>query len=482
MLFFEIQRLFKVISSDVRVRLMAPPFVFASVMFETIFSQNIVSDTIFHEVDRKETLFSISQKYNINVNDILELNPKLKNSRLRRRSTILIPVFNSIQDVIKIEKDSIEISYNISKLDSIYSKKRKKNNQLNLSVLLPFRSATINYDSINEVESLFEDRNLYTIALDFYSGILYAVEDLKKLNISVKLNVFDTENSVNKILEISNNTQIINSDLVIGPLIPRNFETLSNLEFLESIPKVFPLSTIPIKIIKGVVLAVTPRNLLRETMLDYLDKKIDRDENIVIIADSLNEEIDNRLTKIFPNSIKIKPEFEGYILPELLDSLLVDSLPNKVIIESEIFTLISSVISQLNSQITSERDVRLYTTYRGNQYDDPSINVKDLGNLGFTYTSISKKINNDSISQFESNYINLFGSFPNKDVIRGYDVAKDIILRVLIDNNLNKTVKYDEQLYTESKFSYKIDSLGGLYNSAIYILKHKDYDLEEIID
>ncbi len=451
-------------------------------MFQTIFSQNIVSDTIFHEVKRKETLFSISQKYDVSVNDILEFNPKLRNSRLRRRSTILIPVFNSVKETITVNKDSIETSYNISKLDSIYFKKRRKNNQLNVSVLLPFRSATINYDSIKEVESLFEDRNLYTIALDFYSGVLYAVEDLKKLNISVKLNVFDTENSVNKILEISNNTEIINSDLVIGPLIPRNFETLSNLEFLESIPKVFPLSTIPIKIIKGVVLAVTPRNLLRETMLDYLDKKIDRDENIVIIADSLNEEIDNRLTKIFPNSIKIKPEFEGYILPELLDSLLVDSLPNKVIIESEIFTLISSVISQLNSQITSERDVRLYTTYRGNQYDDPSINVKDLGNLGFTYTSISKKINNDSISQFESNYINLFGSFPNKDVIRGYDVAKDIILRVLIDNNLNKTVKYDEQLYTESKFSYKIDSLGGLYNSAIYILKHKDYDIEEIID
>lgn len=451
-------------------------------MFQTIFSQNIVSDTIFHEVKRKETLFSISQKYDVSVNDILEFNNKLRDSRLRRRSTILIPVFNSVKETITVNKDSIETFYNISKLDSVYSKKRRKNNQLNVSVLLPFRSATINYDSIKEVESLFEDRNLYTIALDFYSGVLYAVEDLKKLNISVKLNVFDTENSVNKILEISNNTQIINSDLVIGPLIPRNFETLSNLEFLESIPKVFPLSTIPIKIIKGVVLAVTPRNLLRETMLDYLDKKIDRDENIVIIADSLNEEIDNRLTKIFPNSIKIKPEFEGYILPELLDSLLVDSLPNKVIIESEIFTLISSVISQLNSQITSERDVRLYTTYRGNQYDDPSINVKDLGNLGFTYTSISKKINNDSISQFESNYINLFGSFPNKDVIRGYDVTKDIILRVLIDNNLNKTVKYDEQAYTESKFLYKIDSLGGLYNSAIYILKHKDYDIEEIID
>ena len=448
---------------------------------QTIFSQNILSDTISHEVERRETLFSISQKYNINVNDILELNPELRNSRLRRKSTILIPVFDTIQVIEILEKDSLQIYSSILSLDSIYAKKRNKSDQLNVSVLLPFRSSTVNFDSIKEVESLFEDRNLYTISLDFYSGILYALDDLKKLDVTVNLNLFDTNNSLNQILEIANNKDLINSDVILGPLIPRNFEIFSNIKFLESIPKVFPLSTIPIKIIKGVIQTVTPKKLLRERMLEYLDRNLDREENIVIIADSLNDIINNRLSKIFPNSIYIKPEFEGYILPELLDSLLVDSLPNKVIVESEIFTLISSVISQLNSQITSERDVRLYTTYRGNQYDDPSINIKDLGNLGFTYTSISKKINYDSISEFESNYLNLFGSLPNKDIIRGYDVTKDILLRVLIDNNLNRTVKYDEQSYTESKFLYEKDSLGGLFNSSIFILKHKEYEIEEII-
>ncbi len=449
---------------------------------QTIFTQNIVSDTIFHEVERRETLFSISQKYDININDILELNPQLRNSRLKRRSTILIPVFESILEVEIVEKDSLQIPNNILSLDSIYIKKRKKNKKLNVSLLLPFRSSTINYDSIEEVEALFQERNLYTITLDFYSGILFALEDLKKLDIIVNLNVFDTNNSLNQIFEISKNEDLINSDVIIGPLIPKNFETFSKLEYLEAIPKVFPLSTIPIKIIKGVIQTVTPKKLLRERMLQYLDKNLDREENIVIITDSLNVDIDKRLTKIFPNSIKIKPEFEGYILPELLDSLLVDSLPNKVIIESEIFTLISSVISQLNSQITSERDVKLFTTYRGNQYEDSSINLKDLGNLSFTYSSISKKIGNDSISDFESNYIKMFGSLPNKDIIRGYDTTKDILLRVSINNNINKTIKYDEQSYIESKFSYKIDSLGGLYNTSFFILRHKDYNIEEIID
>ena len=457
-------------------------FIFLLITLQPIFSQNIVTDTIVHEVERKETLFSISQKYKININDILEFNPQLRNSRLKRKSKILIPVIESIQEMTLVEKDSLPKEDDLLRLDSIFVNKRKRDNQLNLSVLLPFRSNTVNYDSIEEVESLFEDRNLYTITLDFYSGILYAIEDLRELNVSINLNVFDTENSINKINEISSENSVKDSDVIIGPLIPRNFEILSNIELLESIPKVFPLSTIPIKIIKGVIQSVTPKNLLRERMINYLDKNLDREENIVIIADSLNNEIESKLSEIFPNSIKIKPEFEGYILPELLDSLLVDSLPNKVIVESEIFTLISSVVSQLNSQITSERDVKLYTTYRGNQYDDPSINIKDLGNLAFTYTSISKKINNDSISKFESRYLNLFGSLPNKDVIRGYDVTKDILLRALIDKNLNRTTKYDEQSYTESKFLYKKDTLGGLFNSSMFILRHREYDIEEIID
>lgn len=452
----------------------------------SIFSQNILTDTVFHEVERKETLFSISEKYKIKINDLLDLNPQLRESKLRRNSTILIPVYKT-QELEDIDNEDIKnseqdemVELEITSLDSIYIQKKKKNNKLNISLLLPFRSSNLNFNSIKEVESLLVDRNLYTIALDLYSGILHAINDLKKMGISINLNVFDTDNSLNKILEISNSEKIRNSDLIIGPLLPRNFETFSAIDFLEGIPKVFPLSNIPIKILKGVIQTVTPRNLLREKMIEYLNINIDRDENIVIIADSLNLDIKNKLTSIFPNSIKIKPEFEGYVLPELLDSLLVDSLPNKVIVESEIFTLVSSIVSQLNSQITPERDVRLYTTYKGNQYDDPSIDIKNLGDLRFTYPSISKKIRSDSITDFKENYKDLFGSLPNSDVVRGYDVTKDIVLRILLDNNINKTVKYGEQTYTESKFLYKKDTSGGLFNSSIYILKHFDYDIEEI--
>ena len=240
----------------------------------SIFSQNILTDTVFHEVERKETLFSISEKYKIKINDLLDLNPQLRESKLRRNSTILIPVYKT-QELEDIDNEDIKnseqdemVELEITSLDSIYIQKKKKNNKLNISLLLPFRSSNLNFNSIKEVESLLVDRNLYTIVLDLYSGILHAINDLKKMGISINLNVFDTDNSLNKILEISNSEKIRNSDLIIGPLLPRNFETFSAIDFLEGIPKVFPLSNIPIKILKGVIQTVTPRNLLREKMIE----------------------------------------------------------------------------------------------------------------------------------------------------------------------------------------------------------------------
>ena len=68
----------------------------------SIFSQNILTDTVFHKVERKETLFSISEKYKIKINDLLNLNPQLRESKLRRNSTILIPVYKTpeLEDIV----------------------------------------------------------------------------------------------------------------------------------------------------------------------------------------------------------------------------------------------------------------------------------------------------------------------------------------------------------------------------------------------
>ena len=449
-------------------------------------SQGQITDTIFHRVKKNETLYSISKEYSVDVSDIISLNPKLVDNRLKRRSRVLIPVFSKkIFPDIEIS-DSLNINTEVKEildLKTMVSESKKLNNNLTLSLLLPFNISSIELDSIDEVEQLFKTRNLYTISLDFYSGVLYAISEIEKIGVNVKLNVYDTENSFSKITNIVNDIVVNKSDAVIGPIIPDNFDFISKLDVISKIPRVFPLSTNPVNMLSGVIQAVTPKSFLRNKMIEYLKKNLSPEDNIVIVADSLNRDIEGDLKNIFPNSITLRPESEGgYILPELVDSLLVDSLPNKVIVETEIFTFISSIISQMNSQISDERKVQLFTTYRGNLYDDPNINIKDLGNLNFTYTSMTKPTVIDTLNSFTSEYIKLFGNFPNKDVIRAFDITTDVILRLSLNNKLIKSFKYGDQKYIQNTYNFVKDSLGGYINNGFYILKHSDYNVDEIIN
>ena len=450
------------------------------------FSQGQITDTIFHRVKKNETLYSISNQYSVDISDIISLNPDLKDNRLKRRSRIMIPVFSEVISADIVISDSLNINTEINEildLKTMVLESKNLNNNLTLSLLLPFNTSSIELDSIDKVEQLFKTRNLYTISLDFYSGVLYALNELQKTGVNVKLDVYDTENSFLKIESIVKDVAANKSDAIIGPIIPDNFDFISKLEVISKIPRVFPLSTNPVNMLSGVIQAVTPKRFLRNKMIEYLKNNLSPEDNIVIVADSLNRDIEGDLKNIFPNSITLRPESEGgYILPELVDSLLVDSLPNKVIVETEIFTFISSIISQMNSQISNERKVQLFTTYRGNIYDDPNIYIKDLGNLNFTYSSMTKPTTIDTLNSFTSGYIDLFGNFPNKDVIKAFDITTDILLRLALHKKLDKSFKYGDQKYIQNRYNYVKDSLGGYINNGFYILRHSEYNIDEIIN
>ena len=153
-------------------------------------SQGQITDTIFHRVKKNETLYSISNQYSVDISEIILLNPNLKDSRLKRRSRVMIPVYSEkILSEIEIS-DSLDINIEkkeILDLKTMVLESKNLNDNLRFSLLLPFNTSSIELDSIDEVEQLFKTRNLYTISLDFYSGVLYALSELKEIGFNVKL-------------------------------------------------------------------------------------------------------------------------------------------------------------------------------------------------------------------------------------------------------------------------------------------------------
>ncbi len=81
-------------------------------------------DFIYHTVQPKETLYSISKKYGVSINEILDLNPFLKDQGLRKYDTIKIPKKEKITTTgtpVKKQTGDVYIEHTVKKGETLYS-------------------------------------------------------------------------------------------------------------------------------------------------------------------------------------------------------------------------------------------------------------------------------------------------------------------------------------------------------------------------
>ncbi len=424
----------------------------------------------YYKVKPKEGFYRLEKKLGVVASDLIELNPLLKTNGLQAGMILKIPL--ELTGDLKIENDLLIEKNNLR--DSI-----PPESKITLGLLLPFKSNQIEFDSIENTKIKLKTRNLHTIALNFYSGVIMAVEEAGRLGIEVVLNVIDTQNDKQYLKQKLNSLYWSENDVTIGPLIPSNFDILSLQDSLKLIPMIAPLSSNPVINRPNVYQSITAPELLRDKMFDYLDTVIDSTQNVLIVADSLNYDTEKKLLNRYPFAQMLRPEPSGYVVPDLIDSLLVDSLINKVIFESQNLGLIASVTSLLNSQVSMERDVQLFTTYRSNAYDNSNISKKQLGNLRFTFTAGAFSDESKRTKVFDSLYLSSFGNLPNREALRGYDLTLDVILRWAHQNQLSSSA-LGETEYIESRFDYVPHKDQGYHNRAYFLLEHKGYEILEI--
>ena len=132
------------------------------------------------------------------------------------------------------------------------------------------------------------------------------MEVLSEQGIASELTVFDTQNRKAKLVQIVQNSLLSQQDVIIGPLIPKNFDFISALPKLSKVPKVAPLSNKEVQMRPNVYQSIPPKKQLRDRMLKHLDNVLSEEENIVIVADSLNREVE----KCFKNGIHLPFNFD----------------------------------------------------------------------------------------------------------------------------------------------------------------------------
>ena len=441
---------------------------------QTIEENEIQYDSIVsHEVQKKETLFSISKIYGISVVDLLKANPDIKTDKLKRKSILNIP----LKKVVKItaindrneELDSVLV---ISEKDnSLFSKKFKRKN-LNVALLAPLKLNSILLDSVELTKKTLSELNLTTISISFLNGLKSTIKELKERGVKIDLSIYDTENNINKIKELK--AQDFSSyDLVIGPFINRNFN-----EFAQDFDNliVSPLVNNGIKLKNNVIQTIGPDTLKRKSIYKMIDDRINEieDQCAIIISDLNNISSANKLLEKFPNAEHIKIDNENlFVDPKITDSLMGINKQNWVFLETSKSNVISSVTSMLSSQKNNERDIKLYSTVSGENYENPNSSLDKLGKISFIYPSNSKPNYNNSFQIFYDSYIDMFGNEPDRISVRARDLTMDLFLRILVYRRLENSFNHGETEYLQNKFNYVIGP-NSILNKSFFILEHVD--------
>lgn len=181
-----------------------------------------------HKVERKETIFSISQMYGISQEELIAANPELKTQKLKKGSFLFIPYPK--QEAKKGETDKPSPAYTPSN-EELFSQslpKLKQIQTIKAAVMLPFMAGT----KTNADEQ--------TRMVEYYEGLLIAVDSLKRQGISVDLYAYDTKGSANAIQSILNRNEMKDMDIIFGPAHTGNLKPLTDFADKNNIRLVVP--------------------------------------------------------------------------------------------------------------------------------------------------------------------------------------------------------------------------------------------------
>jgi len=446
---------------------------------------NHVDETYgYYKVLPKEGFYRLKLKLGVTQEELETLNPQLKETGLKAGMILKTPQGSSnLANTANGQYGGVATNLKFEIKDY---------NTKHIAVMLPFRLNRVDFGSGPDSKRSIKTDPYLNASLDFQSGVLMAVDSLKSLGISLKVDVYDTKYDVNEVSRILNTNDFSDVDVVIGPLTPKTFAKVASGVERYNIPVVSPIGS-NLQLRPNVFQSRPKAALLKSRIINFV-KSDTLSSNVVIVSDSKSRSTANELKRIFSNasSVYSRKNDDGddanYVLVDDIKGALKAG-HNYVFLETSNSGFVSNVTSLLASVNNSsseeeveveEKLITLVTTDMNKAFEDDQVSNKHLSKLNFHFASTSKWFDEDR-DVFAKKYKRLYNTTPNKRAVRGFDVTMDTVLRLVSSNSLYESVN-DSPLteYIESKFAYKKNISGGYYNDSIYLVKHQNLHIVEV--
>ena len=414
---------------------------------------------ISYQVEPKETLYGISKKTGYSQEELIALNPSLKEG-VKDGMLLYFPATGAYSPSTTI-KSFTDLTHTIN------TSKRKK-----LVLLMPFNISKIQSDT-SSVRNRIRNDKFLNMTLDFYSGALMAIDSAKVLGLNVDVKIFDSEETKNSsnVASIFRQSNFVGTDLVIGPFYQSNVETAAQLLIKDSINIISPLSKETTAVLPNVIQTIPTDLFMKNKLFDFMRLN---ENNIIGVVDTKKLSTRRYLSEHQKNIRLVN--FETIETTNNgIKSLLEKGKKNYVVMDTENTYRIKMIISTLIA-MQAAYDIQLVILDPNPKLDSDEIRIENLAQLKLMFPSTGKQVTENEKSYFTKKYrqVNLIS--PNPYAVRGFDITFDALVRLSQEQHFTETLLTSSTEQFENKFSYTKREDKGFRNNGFYILYY-DTDL-----
>ena len=410
-----------------------------------------------YEVKPKETLFSLSKMSGLSQDELLKLNPVLANG-------VEIGMMVKVPSTASMTPES-------KKTYSSLSNKNGSNTRKKLVLLLPFNISKIEGDTLNSTATRLKKDKFLNMTLDFYSGVLMAIDSAKTLGIAVDVNIFDSQETKNSsnVSSINQENNLETADAIIGPFYQSNVEKLAELLGKNNVPVISPLSKDQGNALPNLYQTIPTSETLRTAMFDYMRTK---GGNIIAVVDKKKESVRQYIRENHKDVQFAPLQDNGSLSVEGLKGLFVKDRINYVVLETANTVMIKWTMSTMMGAMANYK-VQLVILEPNETLDTDEISFENLTKLKLMYPSVSRENETPEALIFEKEYRKKNKIFPSNFATRGFDVTFDTMMRLSQDKTYQETADSFATEQVDNKFEYYKKEGGGYANKGIYILNYE---------
>ncbi len=417
---------------------------------------------IQHKVEKGETLFSLSQKYKVYIDDILQRNENVRLNGLKKGQIIFIPT--------EVTKTSDKEKTLEDETNSLLNKQTiKKIDHINVALLLPFGTTGKNIENSQKGK-----------IIEYYEGFLLAIEDLKKKGISINLFVYDTANGVREILQ---KPELKQANLIIGGTTEEQIKQISEFSHKEEIKYVIPFSSLTdVALTNPYVFQInTPQNYLYSKASLQFIKKYEKYRVIFInFSQDKNDKADFvsvLQTDLKQNNIRYETiTYNGASITKDMKDELNGNEPTVFVPASGSRESLLKILAPLKTIITANSSVNV-SLFGYPEWQTYSDCIKSLYPLN---TSIYSVFYADTDSRIVKNFYNRYKQWYNKYPINsypkygllGYDTGM-YFLELINNYGILFESSLDKMQYNSLQMGFNFDRVsywGGFINLNIYMV------------